>query len=49
MGLLTRLALYGEPDIPRDRVLLNLGDELENWHRQLSKRVHAREKNDESN
>ncbi len=28
MGLLTRLALYGEPDIPRDRVLLNLGDEL---------------------
>lgn len=42
MGLLTRLTLYGEPDIPRERVLLNVGDELETWHRQLSKRVDTR-------
>ena len=38
-GLLTRFALSGDAAIPKDRVLLNLGDESEIWYHELNKRV----------
>ncbi len=41
-GLLSRFVLAGDAAIPRDRALLNLGDELEIWYRELSKRISAR-------
>jgi hypothetical protein len=34
-GFVTRMALSGEPDIPRGRVLLNLGSDLEKWKQEL--------------
>jgi hypothetical protein len=41
-GCLTRFALSGGAAIPRDRALLNLGDESEIWYRELSRRISAR-------
>jgi len=38
-GLLTRFALSGEPKIPQDRVLLNLGSDSETWYLELRKRI----------
>ena len=38
-GLLTRLVLSGDPKIPQDRALLNLGKDSETWCRELRKRM----------
>lgn len=38
-GWLTRLVLSGAPAIPRDRVLLNLGDDAETWFQELNRRI----------
>jgi len=37
LGSLGRLALTGDPAIPRNRVILNLGDDLETWLRELGR------------
>jgi hypothetical protein len=38
-GFVTKMALSGESDIPRGRVLLNLGDDLERWRQELLART----------
>ena len=38
-GLLTRFALSGEPRMPQDRVLLNLGSDSKTWCLELRKRI----------
>jgi len=35
MGWLTRFALSSDPAIPKNRVILNVGDDLESWLREL--------------
>ncbi len=37
MSWLTRFALSGDPAIPRNRVILNVGDDLESWLRELGR------------
>lgn len=39
LGRLTRFALSRKPDIPRDRVILNLGDDLDAWIAEISART----------
>ena len=34
-GFVTKMALSGEPEIPRGRILLNLGEDLERWKQEL--------------
>lgn len=38
-GFVTRMALSGEPDIPRGKVLLNLGEDLDRWRKELTRRT----------
>jgi hypothetical protein len=38
-GFVTKMALSGESDIPRGRVLLNLGEDLERWRQELLART----------
>ncbi len=37
MGWFVRFALSGDPAIPRDRVILNVGESLESWLRELER------------
>lgn len=39
LGWLTRFALSGDPAVPRDRILLNLGKEADRWFQELDSRV----------
>jgi len=41
-GWLTRFGLSGDSTIPRDRALLNPGDEWETWYRELTERAGIR-------
>ena len=34
-GFVTKMALSGEAEIPRGRILLNLGDDLVRWQQEL--------------
>jgi hypothetical protein len=38
-GFVTKMALSGEPDIPRGRILLNLGEDLDRWEQELLART----------
>ena len=39
LGWLATFALYGDPAIPRNRVILNVGDDWETWLQELGKLV----------
>ncbi len=38
-GFVTRMALTGDPNIPRNMVFLNLGDEVGKWRMELRRRA----------
>ena len=48
LGLLTRFFVTNGPNIPKDRLLLNLGDEAGAWYRELNKRIHQNAGRDDS-